>query len=446
MDPKTAARGGGGGGAPLSSRGGGGGTRGLGLTDSIDTMLDDFMQVFQHHTPADNHTHRSTGQGPDECLVCYDTKSETDAEHGLFRRCGHGAMLCNNCADRVHRCPLCREIKEGWESFVMATEALQGGRPCDEQFGDSRETSFFLPSHTDDDDGVSCSAAPAPTTTSVPSLDHQLDAELDAFLGAVTPADGPLAGTAPPAPTQQYDDNHHHQQNAVNQQHADPNEPVAMDEEPRSVVSAAPEGRPRRKGAGTRRETTSPSPAPSATHSPSRRRRRIDEAQLAAQPEPEQQQEEPAPHQRSDAVSDDPDNPFAKYKVRDDDVEFTQFKQFQALMMQHNFTSKELAAGKRFRKRLKNRRQVMMYADKQRVNTASLKSQNTELVRQMQNLQGENTDLKSRNHYLEQTLEYLEQARTDAVNECSSLQDQMLRLTSQMNELGFFDDHMVSLE
>mmetsp|Transcript_66911 Transcript_66911/g.93080 ORF Transcript_66911/g.93080 Transcript_66911/m.93080 type:complete len:427 (+) Transcript_66911:145-1425(+) len=392
------------------------------MTDSIDSMLEDFLGSFS----SDHHHH--AGQA-EECLVCYDPLSTTHGHHRCFARCGHGSMLCNNCADKLHRCPMCREIKEGSESYVLATEALQEGRSCDEQFGDSRATSFFLPDG-EENGAPSCSAAPLPDpfpspAQSSPDANSELmEAEVDAFLEEALSGQTQTAGW--PQQENQQEHQHAEQLHQPTEQFGAPapteNEPVPMDEEPTQSARGS-SGRPRRQNAGSRRRTTSP--APKAARKQTQQRPKI---------------------KRSNTVSKDPDNPFAQHGVPDDDVELVTFKEFQALMKRLNLSSEEVAAGKRFRKRLKNRRQVMMYADKQRVNTASLKVQNNQLMEQVQMLTQENEELKERNHFLEQTLEYLEQARTDAVNECSQLQQQMLELTTQMNELGFFDDHMVSLE
>lgn len=400
-------------------------------TDAMDTsMLEDLLGMFGGDAP-----HNHGGHAADECLVCYDVKDAANRghthQHSHFGRCGHGHLLCNNCADKVHRCPLCRDIKEGWESYVMATEALQDGRPCDE-VSDTRATSVFLP--LDDDAAPSCSAAPAaaPAPNNLNLSSSQLDAELDAFLTEVTPGlvGDALAGAVPTtgwhnhSQPQQPTTQPHQSAPATNTPLGD-NAEVPMEEEPASAPPRA--GRSRRRTAGVNRRNTSP--APPARKSASR------QPQSAAKPA-----------QRANTVTQDPDNPFAAYGVPDDEVELVSFKDFQALMQYHNFSSEQVAAGKRFRKRLKNRRQVMLYADKQRKSSKSLKVQNEELMVQVQALTEENEELKGRNHFLEQTLEYLEQARTDAVNECSALQQQMLQLTTQMNELGFFDDHMVSLE
>jgi len=139
-------------------------------------------------------------------------------------------------------------------------------------------------------------------------------------------------------------------------------------------------------------------------------------------------------------VSREADNPFAVFNVPDYDVEQLSFGEFQQLMKSKKFTSSQVAAGKRFRKRLKNRRQVMLYARKQQVGARSLQQQNQQLTRKVDELARENTELRDKNLFLNQTLEYLEQARTDAVNECQSLQQQMHMLTSTMNDLGYFDE------
>lgn len=386
------------------------------VSPSFDTMLDELMQSFQPSAPS---------HGAHECIVCYEYK-DSATQHNHYSRCGHGHMLCNNCADKVHRCPLCREIKEGYETFVMATEALENANepPC----GHEHE-------HTPSCSGQTTEAQPVQHPPQRPStgtgLPAELDAELDAFLDATRPVvpegghpDVVEQGLPAPAPDADWtaaltfgQPPAHPPANMVLDGPATPDGLPSEDEVP------ALGGQQHRRGRGRTSAT--------------RRRDRPTEAA----PAPVQ------PHQRSSThVSPDKDNPFASVGVPDEQVEMLPFKEFQALMKRHNFGAAQMATAKKFRKRLKNRRQVMLYADKKRVTTASLRSTNIQLAEKMRELQEENDELKDRNHFLEQTLQYLEQERDDALHECSALQEQMNELTSQMNALGFFDGQMINLE
>jgi hypothetical protein len=360
--------------------------------DSLDTMLDEVMGVFQ----GSSHEHGfgdGLGHSADDCLVCYEHKELSGLpRHSHFSRCGHGEHLCNGCATRLYRCPFCRDIKEGWETYVHATEALQNNG-CS----------------ADDDDGNPSCSAPAPSAANQ-AFNDALNREINDFVEQhIAPDDSDGAGPAPMS----WDS--------------------AAVEPPAASFQHAP---PRPMGAEVTDAAKMDEDHPQSLHDQSDNSSDRAGSVLLDR----------KPRANDTTVSDDKDNPFAQHGVPDVEVEMMPFKEFQTLMRTHNFSAAEQAAGKRFRKRLKNRRQVMLYADKKRVSASSLKSKNTELMEMVEQLKHENTELKERNHFLEQTLEYLEQARTDAVNECSALQEQMLRLTSQMNDLGFFDQQMVNLE
>ena len=405
------------------------------LSSSIDAMLDSFLSAFN----LSDHTSHSA-EDCHECLVCYEKKdARGGADHGNFLRCGHGKHLCAPCSEKLLRCPLCRDIKEGYESYVLATEALQGGRPCDDQW-DAGRTSLYLPAGADDDDSSpSCSAAPAPTMDVSVAPTDALNLGADVFFGVeggMTPP--PLAGPAPPSwavvePVE-----------TINED----DEAMVIEEEEKGEESTEPEpeltatGRPKRRAAQSpawRQHDNEATPEPEAPSRALARKR------PPASPSPQPSFEDEPP-QRTNHVSREPDNPFAAFNVPDYDVEQLPFAEFQQLMKSKRFTPTQMAAGKRFRKRLKNRRQVMLYARKQQVGARSLQAQNSQLTRKVEELARENSELRDKNLFLEQTLEYLEQARTDAVNECQSLQQQMHQLTTTMNDLGFFDNDLVNME
>lgn len=100
----------------------------------------------------------------------------------------------------------------------------------------------------------------------------------------------------------------------------------------------------------------------------------------------------------------DQDNPFKGTGLTDDDVCDLPFNDLIKIMKEKNFTADMIERGKKHRKRLKNRKQVMSYANRKKTSNNVTQMQNVQLEESIQALNRENSSLALQNKKLDQVV------------------------------------------
>jgi len=348
------------------------------------------------------------GHGADEeCVVCYEKRCLA-SPHQVFARCGHGALMCGNCAAKLDRCPICREIKEGRETYVLATEALQTHRchvPTDSDETGSLDLDLPGLEHG------SCTAAPMPELPAPSQLEMQALAEKRIADAAEQLADAAAVDEIEKMLRQDIEGGDCENSEVDN---------GAVMESSASWVArqfgldlSLPQEVQQLSNRDLSQPQREPLPAPPRKSSSHSKRLRVKSTSKGT-------------------VTKASDNPFAKHNVPDQVVEGLPHSEFVQLMKTHGFTAKQVTAGKRFRKRLKNRRQVMQYADKKRVGEGVLREENAVLHGKVAQLQRENHQLRATNEQLARSRDFFEIARATAIRDAEQLQAELTAMHAQL--------------
>jgi hypothetical protein len=131
----------------------------------------------------------------------------------------------------------------------------------------------------------------------------------------------------------------------------------------------------------------------------------------------------------------DLDNPFKGIGLSDDEVCDIPFPDLVKAMKENDFTEEMMERGKRHRKRLKNRRQVMSYANRKKDSTDQTKHENSSLEQTIFTLNKHNSTLEQTN----KKLDLLVRSKRNESQSLASANDLLLQqieaLNKQLNSL-----------
>jgi hypothetical protein len=122
------------------------------------------------------------------------------------------------------------------------------------------------------------------------------------------------------------------------------------------------------------------------------------------------------------------DSPFASIGLTDTKVCAMPFQELIEAMNAAGFSKQQVAAGKLYRKRLKNRQHVMEYSSRKKQSTASIAEENKALKASIIALTAQNTELTNINKRLNLQVEEANKAQAQTRFEMSALQEQIVQL------------------
>lgn len=390
-------------------------------------------------TPADG---GAAARKSHECVVCYERMTLSDS-HKHFTKCGHGQLFCKNCAEKVDVCPMCREIKPGREAAVAEAVERISNDPsfvsCNHEAREERSGGESPVLNVEDTDADMETPFSRDTTEElgVPSLSvdadtYNVDMEtlfsasparelsLNAWDGALT---NPL-GTVPRASSEERDI---HNIETMLRSFA---EGSGEDAGQAMVAPSSPAAATIPRLEATRLQTTVQTATPSpAVGGPTAKPAEALETVLESHKDASLS----AATQKKDSHVSQKGNPFARHKISDSEVSDCSFTEFVSLMRWLKFTPAEVEEGKKFRKRLKNRKQVMSYSARKRNASSTLEKRNEFLEREVDQLNTQNKALTQKNDLLNSEIRNHESMRLAAESEARNLRArlQTLRMALQ---------------
>jgi len=129
------------------------------------------------------------------------------------------------------------------------------------------------------------------------------------------------------------------------------------------------------------------------------------------------------------------DNPFKAIGLTDDHVCDVAFSDLVKTMKENDFTEDMIARGKRHRKRLKNRRQVMSYAHRKKDNNDYTESENQTLEQTIALLSKQNFSLEVKNKELDNVIQDRDQNSHDLTTGNDDLRQQIELLQKQLDAM-----------
>lgn len=371
------------------------------------------------------------GRSWNECIVCFERMTLNDG-HEHFHECGHGHLFCKGCAEKVDVCPMCRAIKPGREAAVAEEAERISNDPsfvsCNHTAARERSQQNTESVSVDVDmnpvEAEEGKEVPKPAQ-SPPSL--ALESSMSGIFGVSAPpspvrelsasawssVDMSMVERAPSA-ERAIQNIETMLRSYAEAEEVQGNEMVLVERSPTPVAGS-------RQSLQLVPESSTPSPAvTSATlalgkdtlHSKRERgssfaKGGVDGAII-----------------KSDHIS-QKGNPFAKHKIKDSEVSDCSFTDFVSLMRWLKFTPEEVEEGKRFRKRLKNRKQVMSYSARKKNASSSLEKRNEFLEKELDQLTEQNASLTDKNTALNVQVREHENLRLAAEGEARALREQL---------------------
>lgn len=406
-----------------------------------------------------------------ECVVCYAALPQSGPTHTHFYDC-HGSQVCNSCADRVHMCPLCRAPKPGFEAEVA--EALCGSMDCGDCDCSSDEDSHAEAGHisdsgvgSDSDIGVASSATmhpellDSPTASSVTrnfsmlldSTPEMFNSEAESFdtemqsvpedpmlnlildslyetTGQPAPVPAPYLPSTTAAtqallvpPTQ----------NASVKVEAVGNSLNSLKSTAKATVHVRSTRQKRSESKHSKSVKTKESTLLDAKKT-SRTTRTPKNALSSGAGKARPVTTKKTKSKSQGTIGSD--SPFATIGLSDADVCDMPFNDLVAAMEKGGFSKEAMAAGKAYRKRLKNRRHVMQYSTRKKQSSETLSGQNQSLKDQISELRRQNHSLVGVNRQLSEDLARATAIQNEATFEMRGMQEQLSVLKRLINGLA----------
>lgn len=370
--------------------------------------------------------------GKRECVVCYDEikgdANTTDHRHFQFDhggRCDHGKSLCSSCAEKVPQCPMCREVKPGMELALELSGQNGSGCSCIDAFRAESDSDDALelpvPSQSGDN------SAEMETGT-----DNFLNLALESFVGNTDvemgfDAEFQLISNFPSSPQ------------AIEPPTLSP--PVTSHvRDALDPVFAAPTVAPRSSARSSNRVRKSSVKVDLEIYSDNDTKNVLQTIQVSrstpkarktsvTKKSPSLTAKTPArPRKKTDT-----DNPFKCTRLTDEQVCDLPFNDIVKIMKDNNFTSEMIERGKKHRKRLKNRRQVMSYANRKRNNNEQTAEENADLESKISTLKTNNSNLSEENKQLSQEVRQKQTMSQATIIQNEMLKQQIAELTRRIN-------------
>eukprot|EP00041_Stephanoeca_diplocostata_P014038 m.252097 g.252097 ORF g.252097 m.252097 type:complete len:446 (-) comp19552_c0_seq1:918-2255(-) len=373
----------------------------------------------------------STPREHHECIVCFNAITKENENNKHFTHCRHNNVLCNSCGDRLDECPLCRSIKPGREAAVaaaaeqFATLGISDGTQC----GTGAGPAVLTERDAGDQSSV---ASPESDSSNVNSTNDALDAELDTMWGNNIQLQNRSRDAVGQSDSTDF---------MTLFENAQWNKDVMDVAEPQRVPSLGAQIRELDRLMASEAAVVASNtsvPLPPLTPMPQLRNVSDPSFMLVDRDEPSldvtsraaaynDQGTEPKDSHGKDHIS-RRENPFAKHSITDVEVSDCTFNEFAQLMRRLNFSEAEQQEGKKFRKRLKNRKQVMSYSARKRNVSKSMGARIAQLETEIKRFRTANNLLEAKNAMLSKKIEEHAEARAMAELEAQNLRMQVQAL------------------
>lgn len=370
----------------------------------------------------------SNGAGParehQECVVCTNTLTNDNANTEHFSHCGHHQLLCTNCATRLDECPMCRSIKPGREAAVAAAAAqfaalgISDGTQCSVGAG----AAVLVEGDGGDQSSVDSSEDASTSGVEMNSTRTDLGIELDTLWGNNVQLES--RNRQPyiqPESTDFMTLFENSQWNTDISDQALPQRTPSLGTQIRELDRLMASG-VALAASNTSVPLTPLTPMPQLGDLLETNMMLVDkdDAIDGLRPSAADECSELKDSHGKDYIS-RRENPFAKHNITDIEVSDCTFNEFAQLMRRLKFTEPEQQEGKKFRKRLKNRKQVMSYSARKRNVSKSMGARISNLEAEIKRFRTANDMLQAKNDMLTKKIEEHGVARVRAEQEVREL-------------------------
>lgn len=316
-----------------------------------------------------------------ECVVCLEALS-APVSHKHFGNC-HGQQVCDGCVKKIDACPMCRIPKDFGAGTIINVDQSSGGC-CIDSFGIENLEDFYDSGHSEADGESEAESLSSPGFFLFDNDDQ------------IVPT--PSTSTPPQAAQSSIATD---LESILSDLYKDTNFDAAagVDEDVKPVIKAD-----RSKRAQKKSEPKTLKVQKSKICPVGKSKKNKDKAEIGA------------------------DSPFASIGLTDTKVCAMPFQELIEAMNAAGFSKQQVAAGKLYRKRLKNRQHVMEYSSRKKQSTASIAEENKALKASIIALTAQNTELTNINKRLNLQVEEANKAQAQTRFEMSALQEQIVQL------------------
>jgi hypothetical protein len=334
----------------------------------------------------------------------------TPVQHEHFQNC-HGQQVCDSCIPKVHNCPLCRAPKftDPFSTVIDKTQdtASQWSTTCS---APGLADELYDSGHQSDSDVDSFDSFPSPSA----------DTELDFPAERIDSLDRLIFGSS------------------TNSESDRSSQSSIVSDDLDSILSSF----------YTETGMSAPAAAlpqhhikPLASRQTNIRRQTKKQKKVASVPKARKPKSEAVAGKSIQVKKEEnleigPDSPFSGINLSDQTVCNMPFQQFVDAMDAAGFSKQQVAKGKLYRKRLKNRQHVMEYSSRKKQSTATLAEQNQELKASIFELQNKNEQLVSENKKLAEQLKTSQKIQANASFEMSAMKEQLNQLQRYVKNLS----------